>query len=94
MKHRYLQNVVSLQLNQDKCTGCGICIEVCPQAVLKLQDRVAIMADRDACMECGACEQNCPFDAITVHAGVGCAAAVMRGILTGGEPDCTCGGDC
>ena len=26
----YLKNVVTLQLDQEKCTGCGTCLEVCP----------------------------------------------------------------
>ncbi len=29
MKYRYLKNVVTLQMEQDKCSGCGMCIQVC-----------------------------------------------------------------
>jgi ferredoxin len=43
-------------------------------------------------MECGACMSNCPEGALTVRAGVGCAAAVFNGLLQGGEPNCDCGG--
>jgi hypothetical protein len=42
-------------------------------------------------MECGACSLNCPAAAITVSAGVGCAAAIIIGKLRGTAP--TCGGD-
>jgi hypothetical protein len=35
---------------------------------------------------------NCPEGALTVRAGVGCAAAVLNGLLRGGEPSCDCGG--
>ncbi|HEX3031965.1 MAG TPA: ferredoxin, partial [Bacillota bacterium] len=35
---------------------------------------------------------NCPTGAISVRAGVGCAYAVIRGLLTGGPPSCDCGG--
>jgi hypothetical protein len=46
-------------------------------------------------MECGACALNCAAGAIEVHAGVGCAAAIIKGWITGGEPNCDCGaGDC
>ena len=86
---RYLKNVVSLALDPEKCTGCGMCIEVCPHNVLQMQSDVARIADRDACMECGACAMNCPFSAITVNAGVGCFRAVMNGKL-GGSGDCCC----
>jgi len=42
-------------------------------------------------MECGACARNCEFGALSVNAGVGCAAAVINGIIRGTEPDCDCG---
>jgi hypothetical protein len=44
-------------------------------------------------MECGACAMNCAPGAITVRAGVGCAAAVITGALRGTEPTCDCGCD-
>jgi hypothetical protein len=34
---------------------------------------------------------NCEFSAITVNPGVGCAAAIINGMLTGGAPSCDCG---
>ena len=77
----YLQDVVTLRLDIEKCTGCGLCLEVCPQAVLAMDNGRAGIGDRDACMECGACAMNCPFDAIFVQAGVGCAAAVINSAL-------------
>lgn len=93
MKIRYLKDVVTLQLDEKKCTSCGICIEVCPHEVLLLKDKQVRIHDHDACIECGACAINCPFNAITVRVGVGCAAAIIRGGLTGGEPCCD-RGDC
>ncbi|MGE5379949.1 MAG: mercury methylation ferredoxin HgcB [Methylocystaceae bacterium] len=90
MKHRYLKNVVTLMVDRDKCTGCRICLDVCPHDVLEIQDKLIAIRDRDACMECGACARNCPFEAITVQSGVGCAAAIIRGALTGTEPTCGC----
>ena len=89
MKHRYLKNVVSLALDDDKCTGCSMCIEVCPHQVFVLLNSKAHIDDLDACMECGGCAMNCPFSAITVNVGVGCFRAVMNGKL-GGSGDCCC----
>ncbi len=77
MKFRYLKNVVTLAMDQDKCNGCGICTEVCPQQVFTMGDSVSSITDRDACMECGACARNCPRQAIYVRQGVGCAYAVL-----------------
>jgi NAD-dependent dihydropyrimidine dehydrogenase PreA subunit len=93
MSLKYIPNVVTLELNADKCNGCGICMEVCPHAVFEIENRKSRILDRDACMECGACARNCAAGAITVKAGVGCAAAVINGKLKGTEPTCGCGDD-
>ena len=88
MRNRYLKNVSTLMLHEEKCTGCGTCIEVCPHSVFELHEGKARITDKDACMECGACAGNCPFAALEVHKGVGCAAAILLGMLTGEEPSC------
>jgi ferredoxin len=90
MTHQYLKNVTTLKLNEDKCTGCGACVDVCPHRILQLNGGKVHITDKDRCMECGACMQNCPFAAIEVHAGVGCAAAILAGMFTGKEPTCGC----
>ena len=85
---KYLKNVVTLQHNPEKCTGCGKCQEVCPHRVFEPFEGKVRIGDIDACMECGACELNCPFKAIEVKEGVGCAAAVIIGFFKGEEPSC------
>ncbi len=68
-----------------------MCETVCPHGVFAVDNAKARIAVRDACMECGACARNCPEAAITVRAGVGCAAAVMASYLssaTDGRPCC------
>ena len=95
MKHKYLKNVATLRLSQELCIGCGRCAEVCPHAVFRVEGGKARILEKGRCMECGACAKNCPADAISVDAGVGCAAAVILGWLTGTEPSCDCsGGEC
>jgi len=86
----YLSDVVSLRLDIDRCTGCRRCIEVCPRSVLKIENKKAAIVDRDLCIECGACANNCEPEALSVHEGVGCATAIINGMLTGGEPTCGC----
>jgi NAD-dependent dihydropyrimidine dehydrogenase PreA subunit len=93
MKHKYLRNVATLELNQAECKGCGMCVEVCPHEVFLMEGDKAVILDKDSCIECGACAQNCPFSAITVRSGVGCAYAIIIGKLTGTEPNCGCSGD-
>ena len=87
---KYLKNVVTLHLDDSKCTGCGRCTEVCPHGAFALNNGKVTIADRDACMECGACSRNCAFEALSVTAGVGCAAGIVRGVLKGGAPECSC----
>jgi ferredoxin len=85
----YLKDVVTLQLNEKNCSGCGMCMVVCPHAVFIMNNGRVQIANRDACMECGACAMNCPTEALTVQAGVGCAAAVINSAL-GREGSCCC----
>lgn len=85
---KYLKNVVTLRLDSEKCTGCGMCLVVCPHRVFQKAGASVQIADRDACMECGACAKNCAASAITVEEGVGCAAAIIIGFFTGTEPTC------
>jgi len=86
----YLKNVVTLQLDEQKCNGCKMCIYVCPHEVFKFKDKKAFITNKDLCMECGACEKNCPEGAINVKSGVGCAAGIINGLLRGTEPTCDC----
>ena len=84
---RYLKNVSTLKVEESKCTGCAMCIHVCPRQVLEIKSGKVAIDDLDACIECGACMSNCAFDAISVKSGVGCAQAIINGILKGTEPD-------
>jgi ferredoxin len=88
----YLPDVVTLKLCEDTCNGCGMCIKVCPHNVFELSEKKAHIVRKDYCMECGACALNCPVGAITVSSGVGCAAAIINGILNNTEPSCGCSG--
>lgn len=90
---RYIEGVATLRLDEDACTGCGTCREVCPHGVFGHGSGRARIEDLGACMECGACALNCPEGAIAVRPGVGCAQAIINGWITGGPPSCDCGGD-
>jgi len=89
---RYLPGVATLALERSLCDGCGMCEVVCPHRVFELADGTARITDRDRCMECGACALNCRAGAITVTAGVGCAAAVIQTALGLSSGGC-CGDD-
>lgn len=91
MKLSYLKNGETLRLESALCIGCGSCVDVCPHGVFFMEAGTAKIIDRARCMECGACALNCPTKAISVQRGVGCAAAIIAGKLTGKTP--SCGGD-
>jgi NAD-dependent dihydropyrimidine dehydrogenase PreA subunit len=86
----YLRNVATLAIDRTRCVGCSGCVTVCPHEVLALVGGRSTIVDIDACMECGACATNCAVDAITVEAGVGCAAAVINAALGRTGADCCC----
>lgn len=56
-------------INQADCTGCGICDEVCPLDVIRLDNASgkAYIAYPEDCMTCFLCELECPEGAIDVH---------------------------
>ena len=89
---KYLLNSATIEIFPEKCTGCGMCVEVCPHEVFTLNNKKAVIQDRDSCMECGACVSNCAFNAVSVNKGVGCAFALINSMRTGGEPSCDCSG--
>ncbi len=88
MSLTYLPGVSTLAFDEELCTGCGMCVEVCPHAVFLVEADRAVVRDRDACIECGACMTNCEAGALRVEAGVGCARAILA---TGPDaPSCDC----
>jgi NAD-dependent dihydropyrimidine dehydrogenase PreA subunit len=82
----------TLRFDQELCTGCGICLDVCPHGVFEQNVKSVHVVRGDACMECGACQVNCPFGAVQVESGVGCAAAMIRAaLLRQSQAECSCG---
>lgn len=84
----YLEGVVTLEYNREKCIGCSMCSIVCPHGVFCMEEKKAVMAARNLCMECGACMRNCPTGAISVEAGEGCVRGVINELLGIDGPCC------
>lgn len=69
-------------VDQEKCTGCGACANICPKKVIMIDKAgpekpvvlcsngdkgpAAMKACTTACIACGMCQRNCPSDAIHV----------------------------
>lgn len=54
-----------LRVNRDECTGCGLCIDVCPFGSLSLDDEGIAVVD-ETCTACGACLPECPVEALSL----------------------------
>lgn len=53
-------------IDTDECSGCGICVDICPNSVLDIVGNVACVVNEDSCNECGECMEECPLGAIEV----------------------------
>lgn len=63
----------NIQINKDRCKGCGFCVEYCPKDVLELSEEFNIkgyhppyIKNEDECCYCQLCEAICPEYAIFV----------------------------
>ncbi len=52
------------QIDAARCDGCSLCVRVCPNGALRLENGVAVVSFPDRCSYTGVCEQACPRDAI------------------------------
>lgn len=57
-------------IDQDACTGCGICETFCPDMAAKEVAERTYAIDYDYCKGCGICAEECPVDAIEMVAEV------------------------
>jgi 2-oxoglutarate ferredoxin oxidoreductase subunit delta len=63
-----------VEIDEKRCKGCAICVAVCPQECLAIQDNYnpagyfypAIQPAAE-CSGCGACVKLCPDFAVTVY---------------------------
>jgi len=57
---------MGIQIDLDKCTGCGDCVTVCPFGIIEIVDDKARI--NEGCTLCGACQEVCSYDAILIEA--------------------------
>ncbi len=63
----------------EKCTGCGICAEICPGDILTIENQVAKVVYPNECEYCGVCMMDCKFDAINVILPRNGRPVILRG---------------
>jgi indolepyruvate ferredoxin oxidoreductase beta subunit len=58
-------DTLELRITEAWCTGCDICVKMCPERCLRLNDHlIAELARPDDCTGCRVCEWLCPHFAI------------------------------
>jgi Pyruvate/2-oxoacid:ferredoxin oxidoreductase delta subunit len=60
-----LRNIVNI--DEEKCNGCGRCINSCAEGAIQLIDGKARLVSEIYCDGLGACLDCCPLDAITIE---------------------------
>lgn len=65
------KDLLSYEIEADKCFGCGMCAKQCPADAIQVTDytapgkkKPAYAIDKDKCVKCGACVASCKFKAI------------------------------
>jgi ferredoxin len=54
-------------IDEEKCTGCGKCVNACAEGALQIVNGVAKLVRDDYCDGLGACIGSCPFGALTIE---------------------------
>jgi NAD-dependent dihydropyrimidine dehydrogenase PreA subunit len=62
---------IEIKIDEEKCTGCGECVQVCPVQLLQLkmvgEERKTSAPDQSFCVKCHMCEFHCGYEAIKVY---------------------------
>ena len=63
---------MKVRVDADLCTGCGLCVDICPE-VFEIQDDISVVLVDDAPDEqaeaVGEAVEACPVEAIRVEGG-------------------------
>lgn len=55
-----------VQIDQEKCNGCGLCVPSCAEGAIKIVNGKAVLSAENLCDGLGACLGDCPMDAIKI----------------------------
>jgi len=55
-----------VEIDPDKCKGCGKCVSICPKALIRIVEKKAQVTEPDRCDGLAGCIRRCPEGAITI----------------------------
>ncbi len=55
-----------VKIHEDKCTGCGKCVDACVEGAIRMIDGKARLVSESYCDGLGACIGECPYGAIEI----------------------------
>ena len=61
------QALVTYSIDQEACTGCGVCMRECPFEAIRGKKKQPHQIDIELCQKCGICKNECKFEAIQVN---------------------------
>jgi 2-oxoglutarate ferredoxin oxidoreductase subunit delta len=74
VKRKYMKG--RIEINQELCKGCELCISFCPKKLISLSDTLnaagylpSVFNDAGECTGCATCAVVCPEVAIEVYRG-------------------------
>jgi len=58
-------------IEQENCTGCGACIDICPMEAIQMNGSDKAVIDPARCIGCGLCLTACNLEAVTLNEKAG-----------------------
>jgi len=79
------------EVDQEKCSGCGICVPLCPYSAIAMaeyKEKLRARIDEALCAGCGVCAAACPSKAIVLHGFTTAQIEAQIEALTAGIAGC------
>jgi len=62
-----IAKLIPASVDENKCIGCGACVDECPAEAISLNDQGIAVVDKEKCTGCGRCAKSCQVQAISTE---------------------------